>query len=356
MRSKEFLLKIANVPGGSGAEEHVGAFLIEQTKDLVTESYRDRVGNVVLVKKNTKNIANPPKIMVATHMDEITLMVSFIEPGGFLRVTQVGGFDPRTLLAQEVVVHSRTGDYLGVIGAKPPHLSTPEERKKAVPLDDLFIDVGMPEALVKEKISLGDRVTLHRQAQELLHDRIAGKAMDNRASMAAMHVCLEALQQLDTVVDVYGVGTISEEIGSLGAQMSAYSIHPDIAVAIDVCHGETPGVASDLVQKLGGGPVIALGPNIHPKLYQRFKELAKNLAMDVQLELTQAVTSTDADPVQVVKEGIPTALLSIPLRYMHTCVEMLDFQDVEQVGQLLAHFIASIDEKFVEGLSCYLND
>ncbi len=352
---KEFLMRLSEVPGGSGDERNVGKFLIEHTKNLVDSATVDAIGNVVLFRQGTGQI-NGPKVMIAAHMDEITLMVQKIDQGGFLRVVQVGGFDPRTLLGQEVVVHGQTGNYVGVIGAKPPHLSTPEERKKTVPLQDLFVDVAMPETMVQACIQVGDRITIRRTCMPLLNERLAGKAMDNRASVTALMVCLQELQGKHTQADVYAVGTVQEEIGSKGAQTAAFAIMPDVAIAVDVCHGETPGVASDLVQEIGGGPVLSFGPNIHPKIFTRLKEIAKQHGIAVQVEVTQGATWTDADPMQIVQAGIATGLISIALRYMHTSVETLSYDDVHQVGKLLARFIESLDHAFVEGLTCYLNN
>ena len=319
MDGKVFLMRLSEVPGGSGDEGAVAAFLQEHTRDLVDTVTVDAVGNVILYRQGHGS-SHRPKVMIAAHMDEITLMVQAIDEGGFLRVAQVGGFDPRTLLGQEVIVHSLSGNYVGVIGAKPPHLSSPEERKKTVALKDLFIDLAMPEDIVKTHIQIGDRVTIRRSCTELLHGRIAGKAMDNRASVTAMMICLQELQGKAVQADVYAVGTIQEEIGSKGAQTAAFSIMPDLAIAIDVCHGETPGVASDLVQTIDGGPVLSFGPNIHPKIFTRLKEVAQKENLKFQIEVTQGATSTDADPMQIVQAGIPTGLISIALRYMHTTI------------------------------------
>ncbi len=351
---KQLLIRLTETAGGSGDESRVAGVLREAAESLVDEVTLDSVGNITLITRGTGDGPHP-RVMLTAHTDEITLMVAKIEKDGFLRVAQVGGFDSRTLLGQEVMVHG-TSTIMGIIGSKPPHLSTLEERKKTIPLQELFIDLGMSEQHVREIVAVGDRITMNRHTIHLLGHRMSGKAMDNRASVTAMTICLDELRKLHHHADVYAVGTMQEEIGSKGAQTAAFHHMPDIAIAIDVCHGETPGVSSDLAKKLGEGPVLTLGPRIHPKLFTAVRDLANMENIPLQVEVSQGPTWTDADPMQIVQIGIPTVLISIPLRYMHTSVETLDFEDIRFAGILLARFIATIDSAFVEGLTCYLKN
>ncbi|KYP80510.1 M42 family metallopeptidase [Ferroacidibacillus organovorans] len=350
MDTFEVLSQLVTLSGGPGDEGLIAARYQTLCEPYIQAFYTDSVGNCIGVA-NGEGAARP-RVMLAAHMDEICLMVQAIEPGGFLRVIGIGGFDPRTLLGQEVTVHG-TQAYSGIIGSKPPHLQAPEEREEAVPLKDIFLDLGMAEARVREVISLGDRVTLRRDPVRLINQRVAAKALDNRASVTAMLLALNELSHIRHNADVYAVATIQEEIGCKGAQTAAYGILPDLAIALDVCHGEMPGVESDLVQKVGGGPVISFGPHLHPKLFERLKTVATEQNIPYQIEVTQGATYTDADPIQIVQAGIPTALISIPLRYMHTSVETASLDDIARVGRLLARVIASLDAAFVEGLSCY---
>lgn len=347
---KAWLMQLSATPGGSGDESRVAAAVMEAAQPYVDESYCDAVGNAILTRRGSG--PRRPRVMLAAHMDEISLLVRLIEPGGFLRVSQAGGFDPRALLGQEVLVQGKQL-LRGIIGSKPPHLSNAKDREKSIPLQDLFIDVGMSEERVRELVAVGDRITIDKPVMELLGERMAGKAMDDRASLTAMLICLDELTRLRAQADVYAVATVQEEIGCKGAQTAAFGLLPDLAVAIDVCHGETPGISDDRVQKIGGGPVITFGPFIHPQLFARLRDVAAHIRMNVQIEVAPGHTSTDADPIGTLHAGIPTALLSIPLRYMHTAVETLDYADVRDTGILLAHFIASLDAEFVEGLSCF---
>ncbi len=351
---KTFLSQLTESVGGSGDEGEPRKILIDKVRNLVDEVSVDYLGNVIM-RKNGEGLGRHPRIMLAAHLDEITLIVKKIDDGGFLRLAQVGGFDPRTLLGQEVTVLGKERLY-GIIGSKPPHLSTPEERKKSVPLDELFVDLGMTEEMVRNLVRVGDRLTIRRKTMELAGDRMSGKSMDNRASVTALSICLEQLNILRFQPDVYAVATTQEEIGAFGAETAGFRLQPDLAIAIDVCHGEMPGVEADLAQKLGAGPVITFGPRIHPKLYKKLLETAKRTRIPYQIEVSQGPTWTDADNLQVVQMGIPTALISIPLRYMHTSVETLEFSDVKNAGLLLAHFIASLNSDFVEELTWYLKN
>jgi putative aminopeptidase FrvX len=348
--ARECLLRLCEVPGPSADEDAVAAFVRSQARDLADAFATDAVGNLTLVRRGADE--QGARVMLAAHMDEISLLVQRVDDHGFIRLSAAGGFDPRTLLGQEVVVHGRQQLH-GVIGAKPPHLTSPAERKKAVPLKDLFVDFGMPADRVRELVRVGDRITLHRETRALAGERISGKAMDDRASVVAVLLCLEELARLQVRAHTYAVATVQEEIGCKGARVAAHGLCPDLAIAIDVCHGDSPGVPDDRTFKLGEGPVLTCGPHIHPKLFERLQSVARRENIAVQVEYEPGATSTDADPIAIAQEGIPTALVSIPLRYMHTSVETVDLGDVRRAGVLIARFIASIDSALVEGLSCF---
>lgn len=341
--------------GVSGHEHGIAHRLTESFAAFSSEIRIDKVGNLI-AKVEGDGQGPRPSVLLAAHMDEIGLMVTKIERGGFLRVTNIGGVDPRTQVAQEVLVHSRHGDFVGIVGSKPPHLTSPEERGKAAPLTDLFIDLGMPEEMVREKVRVGDTVTVRRDPIELQYDRIAAKSLDNRASIAAVLECLAELKRLKVGVDVYAVGTVQEERGRIGAGPAAFGVKPDIAIAIDVTFGDMPGAPDDASFPLDHGPTVLFGPNSHQKITASLAATAEELNMPYSYEFIQGDSSTDAHLLQVQHEGIATSLLSIPIRYMHTSVETVCYRDIERTGKLLAHFIAGIDRAYVEGLSCYLND
>ncbi len=336
--------------GVSGYEGSVGKVIHEVFAAQTDQVTTDTLGNVISLKRGEGE--NRAKVMLAAHMDEIGLMVTKIEEKGFLRFISIGGVDQRTLVAQEVRVHGRR-DLIGVIGMKPPHLLTPEDADKAIKMEDMVIDLGLTEEEVKAVVAVGDLVTVNRNLIPLSGDFVAAKALDDRAAVAAIYHCLSELCRMRHTADVYAVATVQEEVGSRGALVSAYHVQPDIGIAIDVCHGEMPGVPEQYTAPLGKGPSVALGANIHPKVYERLTELAKEHNIPFAIDPIPGPTGTDAWTMQVTRAGIPTGLVSIPLRYMHTSVETLSINDIKLTGRLLAYFVASVDRKFVEGLLCY---
>ena len=351
MNGKELLKSMIENTGVSGFEAPVAGLIQELFKPYTKDIRSDALGNIIAKVTGTGE-GTKPKIMLAGHMDEIGLMVTKIDDKGFLHVTQIGGFDQRTLPAQEVWVHGKK-TLLGFVVAKPPHLLSPEERKKTVPLSELLIDIGFSAEKAKELVQVGDLITLKRSMQELQNDWLAGKAMDDRAGVMVMLECLEELKKLKHIADVYAVATVQEEVGMRGAITSTFGIMPDIGIAIDVCHGRMPAVPDYNTSPMGGGPSIAMGPNVHPKVLALIKKVAKENRIPISLSPAPGATGTDAWMMQITQSGVATAVVSIPLRYMHTAVETLSYSDIQQSGKLLAYLIAALDCAFVEELSCY---
>lgn len=348
---KELLRQMVESTGVSGYECQVGELVSQAFAAVCDEVRTDVLGNVIALRKG-EGAGRRPRIMLAGHMDEIGLMITRIDDRGFLSFTQVGGVDQRTLVSQEVVVHGQQ-DLPGLIGLKPPHLMQPEDRDKAIPMRDLIIDLGLPVETVRSLVRVGDMVTIDRQMLELGKETLAGKAMDDRAAVAVIYHCLQELTKLRHQADVYAVATVQEEVGLRGATVSTYGIAPDIGIALDVCHGSMPGVPEQDTAPMGKGPTIGFGANIHPKVHQRLIDVAKEYSLPYTLEVYAAATGTDLWAMQVTGAGVPTGLLSIPCRYMHTSVETVNLTDLKTAGRLLAQFIASIDAAFVEGLLCY---
>lgn len=344
---KEFLIKLSENSGVSGYENSLAPLVIEEFEKLADQVDTDSFGNIYAHKKGRKG---KYKIMLAAHMDEIGLMVKEIDERGFLRFTTVGGVDPRILLSQEVIIHGKK-PVLGVIGSVPPHLAA-TDADKAVKIEDMGIDVGLPLEKIKETISVGDVITFKRNVIELLNGRMAGKSLDDRAGVVVMKVCLEELQKIHHDHDVIAVTTTQEEVGLRGAIVSTYTLNPDCAIAIDVTHAATPDTKSMVETELGKGPVIALGPNFHPVVYEELVREAKENRLPYQINPIPGRSGTDAWAIQITQGGVPTGLVSIPLRYMHTTVETLDLQDVIQAGKLLAYFIAGLPEDLEEKI-CY---
>jgi endoglucanase len=343
-----FLSQLSEAHGISGHEAPVREIVRQEFARHSHEVYITKMGSVVGVRHGS-GLEPRRKVMLSAHMDEIGLMVTGIEKG-FLRITKVAGADARVMLGQEVIVHGQR-DLPGVIGSRPPHVLPPAERDQVLPFDKLFVDVGLPEAQVKRLVRVGDLVSIRREARALKGGLFSGKALDDRASVAAVAVCLETLASSQHTWDVMGVASVQEETTFLGAATSAYGIAPDVAIAIDVTFGEQNGVPETLTMGMGKGPAIGIGPNFHPRVVQALVEAAGRLEMSYQVEPTPGHSGTDAWPIQVAREGIPTGLLSIPLRYMHTPVETVSLKDIERTGRLMAEFISALDDKFLKTLT-----
>ena len=342
VQTAELIKTLTNAVGLSGYEASIQALLKEQFAPLADEVSISKVGSVVAVKHGTQG-GTPRKLMLAAHADEIGMIVIGSEKG-FLRVARVGGIDNRILLGQRVLVHPTGGGapLPGLIASRPPHVLGPAERGKVVPIDEVFVDVGLTAAQVERDIHVGDLVSFDVQTVPLLGDLLTGKAMDNRVSVATMLVCLDELQRLKHSWDVIAVSTVGEETTFAGARSSAYALQPDAAIAIDVTFAAQHDFNTHI--ELGKGPSIAVGPNYHPKLTKRMMETAKRLEMEYQVE-PDIGGGTDAWPIQVSREGVPVVLIGVPLRYMHTPVETVNVKDVERIGRLMAHFAAELGDE-----------
>lgn len=347
MQLREFLKRIIEASGVSGAESEVAAIVAETFAQWSDEVRQDALGNVIALKRGDGLASGEhPRVMLAGHMDEIGLMATSIDRG-FLRFATVGGFDVRTLLGQEVLVHGRR-ILPGVIGCRPPHVLSRGENERVVPLEDLFVDVGLAPNALSDLVQVGDMITLRRGLLTLAGDLVAGKGMDDRAAVAAIAFCLELLSQRRQSWDVYAVATVQEELGLRGATVSAYGIAPQLAIAVDVTFGAQYGVSESETMAMGGGPAIGLGANFHPRLHDRLVETAKACEIPYQIEPTPGRSGTDAWAIQVSREGVPTALLGVPLRSMHTSVETVNVKDVERTGRLMVELITRLDAEFAE--------
>ena len=338
---KAHLKRLVETHAPSGHEAPMAEVLREEWADLVDDFDSDRLGSLIGIKRGDPASQKRRRIMLAAHMDEIALMVRQIQDG-FIFVQRVSGIDPRVMLAQPVLVHGRRA-LPGIVATKPPHMQTAAERKRYPPIDSLVIDLGLPAAEVEALVSIGDLITLDAPMIELKGRRVAAKAMDDRACLAVITTCLHLLRGMRHSWDVYAAATVQEEVGLRGATTAANHIAPDCAIALDVGFAEQPGVSLG-AGKLGGGPQLGIGANFHPELVERIKAVADYFEIKWQSDIIPARSGTDAWAIQVSRGGVPTALLSVPLRNMHSPVETLDLKDIERCGRLLAHFICELDE------------
>ncbi|MEW6093564.1 MAG: M42 family peptidase, partial [Chloroflexota bacterium] len=317
-------------------------------KPLVHEISRSNVGSLHGLRRGTGQEPRP-SVMLAAHMDAIGLMVTGIVDG-FLRVTSVGGVDARVLPGQRVTVHGRA-DLPAVVAQPSARLLPPDLGDGPVPLEYLLVDTGLPPKKVAELVRVGDVVSYASEPVELAGEVISGHTLDNRASVAALTVCLEELQTRPHAWDVWAVATVQEETGLTGGYTSAYHIRPSIALVVDVTFAKGPGADGWQTVPFGKGPTLCMGPNVHPALFKGLKDLADKLEIPCQVEYAPRHTGTDAFATQVTAEGIPSAVIGVPLRYMHTPVEAVALKDIQRAGRLMAEFIAGLEpdtmEKFV---------
>jgi tetrahedral aminopeptidase len=342
-----FLKSLISVSGLSGHETPVAKIIEEKWRPLVDETSVSRVGSLHGLKKGSGG-EKRPSVMIATHMDAIGMMVSSIE-AGFPHITGIGGIDVRVLPGAQVIVHASNGEELPAVIAMPPARNLPDgEGDGVVGMKHLLVDTGLTQREVEKNMRVGDLVSFANEPMELAGDVISGHTLDNRASVAALTICLEELQGKSHVWDVWAVATVQEETSYLGAYTSAFQLRPDIAIAIDGTFAKGPGANGWQTHPMGKGVGICMGPNLHPFLHKKLTELADKLEIPWFLDVAPKHSGTDAYPIQVTMEGIPTALLEYPLRYMHTTVESVSVKDLQRVGRLLAEFIASLETDFVE--------
>jgi endoglucanase len=333
----ELLRRLVEAAGIPGREEEIRQIVKEALKGYVDEIRTDVLGNVIAKRSGKGQM----KVMVAAHMDEIGFFVSHIdEKTGFLRINPLGGFDTKVLVAQRVVVHTDFGNYIGVMGTKPPYLLKEEERKKVPEIEQIFIDLGMAPSKVKEKVKVGDFVTL-KQDFVGFGELVSCKALDDRVGI---YVMIEAIKKVkDHQADIYLVATTQEEVGIRGATVSSFGIAPDVGIAVDVTvANDIPGVEEpQRVTKLGGGVAIKIKDSrsiSNPKLVRKLREIAEKKRIKYQMEILPR-GGTDAGALQLAREGAAAATISIPTRYVHSVAESAHKEDIQAAIDLLAAFL-----------------
>lgn len=352
------LLKSLLSTSGLSAYEDPAAEIIKSAwLPMVDEIHRSKIGSLEALKRGTAKTddgTKRPAILVAAHMDAIGMMVTKVQDG-FLRVTQIGGVDARVLPGTPVTIHATGGSNLeelpGIVVQPAARLLPASMSDSPVSMDYLFIETGLLPKDVGAKVQIGDLVSYATEPVELAGDALAGHSLDNRASVAVLTLALDELQKKSHAWDVWAVATAQEEVSLGGAFTSGHGLHPDLAVAIDVTFAKGPGASDWQTFPFGKGPTLGFGPNLHPFLFKKFEELAKSLEIPYQSEVMPRHSGTDAYALQVSAEGIPTMVIGIPLRYMHTPVEVVALKDIQRAGRLLAEFIAALEPDFVEKIT-----
>jgi putative aminopeptidase FrvX len=334
---KQLLEKLSNASGVSGFEDNVRNLMMEELKGFVDELDVDNMGNLIAIKNGKPD---GKKVMLAAHMDEIGLIVRYIDKNGFIKFSKLGGINDQMLLNQEVYIHSNGEKILGVIGSKPPHRMKAAEKKKPVEYENMFIDIGASSKEdAEEMINVGDPITIKQKFAELKNDLVMGNAMDNRVGCA---ILLEVMKRARSDATICGVGTVQEEVGLKGARTAAFRINPDMALALDVTiSGDHPGMKEEEAPaKAGKGPCIILtdasgrGIITHPQVKELLIQVAEEEEIPYQIEVSEGGT-TDATAIHLTREGIPTGVISPPSRYIHTPVSVVNIKDVENAVKLI---------------------
>lgn len=344
MLNVELLSQICKVPGAPGFEQRIREFIINEVKDLVDEVQVDAMGNVLAIKKGIKN----KKVMVAAHMDEISFIVSHVDDEGFVRFHPLGGFDPKTLTAQRVLIHSNGEDIIGVMGTKPIHVMTQEERSKAPKLQDFFIDTGLKAEDAKNRIHIGSPITRERELIEM-GECVNAKSLDNRVSVFILIETLKSLKSKTIPYDLYAAFTVQEEVGLRGATTAASGVNPDFGIALDVTLAyDLPGASQhEYVSKVGAGAAIKVldGRTICDyRMVQFMKEVADKNNIKYQLELLPAGGTDTASLQRSGKGGSIAGAISIPTRYLHQVIEMANKNDIQLCIELLESCILGLDD------------
>ncbi len=351
----KYLKHLLETPSATGTEIGVAELVRQRLSATADEIQTDVMGSVHAC---LKGCGSGPSLMLSAHMDEIGLMVTYISDDGFLSVAAVGGVDAAILPGLRVDVHASGAlePLRGVVGRKPIHLISPDERKNVTPIDQLVIDLGLPAKSVKKLVRVGDVITFGVGFERFGKNMAVSRAFDDKAGVWVATRALECLAKKGRAQgDFIAAATVQEEIGVRGATTSAYGVNPDVAIAFDVTHAtDYPGIQQSKHGKIvcGQGPVIARGPNINPAVFERLVAAAEAEGLPYQIEAEPAVTGTDARAIQVTRGGIPTGLVSVPLRYMHTPTEVVCLSDLDATVKLLVRFALDLDEDacFVPGM------
>lgn len=345
----EFLSRITTIPGRSGYEAPVAEAFAQAFAPYCDEVKTDAMGSVVAVQ-HASGGRRGPRVMLCAHMDEVGLMTTGVEADGSVRFLPMG-VAMQTLPAQEVTLLTKEGPLYGVIGAVPPQLTDREERNRVVPAEELFIDTGLSPEEAKWRVPAGTPVQLTGRTMRLQNDLVASKTLDDRACAAVMLDCAQEMSRRAHDAEIFYVLSVREEIDSLGAMTSAERIRPDLAIILDVTHGTMEDCAEGQTYPLDCTP-LTVGPNIHRKLMEHLLAHAQRLGVKTQVEVISGNTLTDAWEVQVACEGVPCAVLNLPIKYMHTTVELGSLQLMRTQAHLLCEAVAAMNEGWEETLCC----
>lgn len=337
------LAEICKTPGAPGFEQQVRALVLREIEGLVDEVEVDNMGNVYAIKRGKTS----KRVMIGAHMDEIGFMVTHIDDKGFIRFTTLGGFDPKTLTAQRVIVHGKE-DVIGVMASKPIHVMSPDERNKVAKLSDYFIDTGLPAEKVKELIQIGNPVTREREFIEM-GECVNSKSLDNRLAVFILIETLRLLKDKEVPYDIYGVFTVQEEVGIRGANVSSLRINPDFGFGLDTTIAfDLPGAAAhEMITKLGEGTAIKImdaSTICDYRMVNYMKEVADKHEIKWQPEILTAGGTDTAGIQRMTQGGSIAGAVSIPTRHLHQVIEMAHKSDIQASIDLLTACVSELDQ------------
>ena len=341
MDTREILGRLSALPGPSGFERIVAMQAAEYMRPFLDEANVDRFGNAVGVRLCGRPGA--PRLLLDAHLDEIGLIVTGIEKG-FLCFRTIGGVDPRMLPNRELTVLTDP-PILGVVACLPPHILKDGDKKRSIPIPELRVDVGLTREEAESRIPIGTPMVFRGGCFDLLNGKVCGKSMDDRSCFTILLRAVELLQGKPLDVDLYVIGSTREEVGGAGAKVGTFGLKPDCCVAVDVTHAKTPDNPKGRRSAIGGGPQIGVGPNMTRWMTERMVSKAKELGIPYDLEVMEGHTGTNGWHMQIVREGIATSVVSLPLKYMHSPIEVLDLADIESTAALLASFAENLGKE-----------
>lgn len=345
-QSHQFLKALLETPSPSGYEQPIQRVVRKWVKPFAHELQTDAHGNVFAIRHPDLAGPDAQRIMLAGHCDQIGLMVQHIDSDGYLYIQPIGGWDVQILLGQYLTVWTSTGPIHGVVSRKAIHLLSNDERNKVPQFTEIWLDIGCNTQIEAEGIvRAGDPVTFKLGYQELRNGLAASPAMDDKVGLWVVLEALRQLQDRPLQAKVYSVSTVAEEIGLRGATTATYAINPHVGIAVDVCHAtDTPGGDVKQLGKVtcGAGPVVFRGPNINPRVFDRLDQVAKQYDIPIQVRGVSKATGTDANVMQISRQGVAVGLIGLPNRYMHSPVEVIHLDDLQNAAKLLALFCASV--------------
>ena len=341
MADKQFLERLTATRGVSGYERDVQSVFLDKIRPHAQRLRCDSMGSVW----GTLNAGSPTKVLLECHADEVGFIVRYISPEGLLYLQPVGSHGLQAAIAPRVVVKTAAGQVYGVLGTKPYHLQSEAERGRTPGITEVWVDIGARNAQEAcQLVALGDPVSCCSTLTSLGGRRVSAPALDNRAGMYVVGEAFTRLGEGLTGVELTALASVQEEVGMRGVEVAAKKINPDVALVFDVCHtSDTPGIDRRLLGEvaLGQGPVIVRGPNVSPMVGKRLLEVAEGFGIKYQIQPSGVVTSTDARVLQIANQGVAVGIVAIPIRYMHTPNEVLDWSDLEACVELAQAFVQS---------------